>query len=274
MSTVGITGATGFVGSAISRAFKKQGWEVIELGRRPSSPNVDFIPFDLAGTTLPLLNRRLDVFIHCAHQFGTLSMQDEERVNVNPSIRLLQISSRRFVFISSMASFREAKSIYGRGKFAIEQKVLAAGGIVIRPGLVTGEGSRGLVPSLSKIVRISPLVPLLNWGQQPLYLCDVNRLAFNIVNICESKENTFSKPIVIANSVPVTLQELMKLLTTKYRRRVIFLPLPAKMIELGLKFLEKIGLRLPFRSDSIVGLLNTNPHPWLNNQKMSTDDVP
>ncbi len=44
MSTVAITGASGYVGSAIARAFRAHGWQVLELGRRSAQPS------SLAGT--------------------------------------------------------------------------------------------------------------------------------------------------------------------------------------------------------------------------------
>jgi len=47
MSRVGITGATGFIGSALVREFEADRWSVVEFGRRPSREGARFVSFDL-----------------------------------------------------------------------------------------------------------------------------------------------------------------------------------------------------------------------------------
>jgi hypothetical protein len=38
-------------------------------------------------------------------------------------------------------------------------------------------------------------------------------------------------------------------------------PVPWRLIWLGLIVVERLGLNLRFRSDSLIGLVNTDPHP-------------
>lgn len=262
MNVVGITGATGFVGSALARAFHARGWRVVELGRRPSRHDAAFAPLDLEASTAPELPPELSVLVHCAYRAGSRSMEDEERVNVRRSSELLDASTRlgcRFVFISSMAAFDNARSIYGRGKFATEQQVLHAGGTVIRPGLITGPGSRGLVPAIARFMRVSPLVPMPDFGARNLHLCDVSRFAERVVDVCESAPGT--KPIVIARAEPIALADLLRSIARRDGRRIWLVPIPARWVYSALRIVEKLGLRLPFRSDSIVSLLYANPQP-------------
>src|SRR5437879_8426593 len=72
--TLLITGATGFVGSALLTHFIAQGWNVVALVRNePAQPRrgVVYRPFDLASPRLaPDTFEGVDVFIHAAYIKG------------------------------------------------------------------------------------------------------------------------------------------------------------------------------------------------------------
>lgn len=51
MRRIALTGATGFLGGRVATALdEREGLDVVEIGRRPSGPEADFVEFDLAST--------------------------------------------------------------------------------------------------------------------------------------------------------------------------------------------------------------------------------
>src|SRR5207245_6265012 len=85
------------------------------------------------------------------------------RWNVEGSRRLFAAARgagvRRILFVSSMASWAEARSAYGRAKWTLEQEVASRGGASIRPGLVFGVDKGGTFATLDRAVRALPLLP-------------------------------------------------------------------------------------------------------------------
>ncbi|MFE4629067.1 NAD-dependent epimerase/dehydratase family protein [Streptomyces mirabilis] len=115
----------------------------------------------------------VDVLIHCASQIGG-DVEANEAVNARGTAALVEEARRagvaRIVQLSTA-------SVYGRGTFrgdrpeelrrnpgsptsrtraAAEDTVLAAGGVVLRPHLVYGEGDRWVVPGLTRMLRVLP----------------------------------------------------------------------------------------------------------------------
>src|ERR1700678_1901431 len=145
-----LTGAHGYVGSALRRGLTTAGWTVVSLSRRENLSG-DEIRWSLedASASGPnalreeLRRREVSAVVHAAWDLRLVRPRDLERVNVQGSLRLLDDAHAavvpRFVSISSISAFDESESYYGKTKLAVEHAVSLRGGVVIRPGLVYGE---------------------------------------------------------------------------------------------------------------------------------------
>ncbi len=145
-----LTGAHGYVGSALRRGLTAAGWTVVSLSRREKLAG-DEIRWSLENASASgpnalreeLRRRQVSAVVHAAWDLRLVRPRDLERVNVQGSLRLLDEAQAadvpRFVFISSISAFDEAESYYGKTKLAVEREVTRQGGVVIRPGLVYGE---------------------------------------------------------------------------------------------------------------------------------------
>lgn len=168
---VALTGASGFLGSAIAAA-APQGVEIDSLGRRFGDVPWDIEP-GASGQALPLDLSGIDSVIHCAWALRPRDARTAAR-NVNAVRRLLAAaSSARFVFVSSMSASDSTTSWYGRSKRAAELLVLgSAAGIVVRPGTIQDvDGGVGmLADTLGSIARLparprvapEPFVPMVS----------------------------------------------------------------------------------------------------------------
>jgi len=263
MKTCAMTGAAGFLGGAIARRFSQENWKVLALGRRASESASELVPYHLGGDPAKLPLAKADVLIHCAWDWRATTWNEILRTNVEGSIGLLKAAKTagvsRIVFISSMSAFEGCRSMYGRAKCLVEAEALKLGSVV-RPGLVWAEQTGGIVGAMEKIIRRSPLVPLIgngNYPQFPVHADDVAEFVFRLVNV----EQPPAKPLSIAARESMTFLGILQTLAKRAGRRSHFLPLPWRLLYAGLRAGEALRLPLPFRSDSLLGLVYANPQP-------------
>jgi hypothetical protein len=67
--------------------------------------------------------------------------------------------------------------------------------------------------------------------------------------------------LTAAHDRPWPFRELLSEIARGLNKKVKFVPLPWRLLWAGLKTAETCGLRLNFRSDSLVSLMYQNPNP-------------
>lgn len=252
-----VTGANGYVGKQIVTSLRESGYITYELVRSMDrvQDSAFFIPFSLEHTELPNLSH-IDVLIHCAYDFSMQTMHESEKTNLNGSIRLLRHAKlngvKKLIVLSTLSSFDGTRSVYGKTKLAIEQSSQKLGAIILRPGLIFGRETVGIVGAMKKFIKKFPLIPLIGSGKQPFYTCYIDDLCQLIICLAKT-DSDFKKPIFCAAKHPITFKELVLTLAKSENKTILTLPIPFQAIWLGLKLIEIIGLSIGLRSDSIVG---------------------
>lgn len=266
-----VTGATGYVGSRISEYFATHGWSVFEFTRRPSThraPSVAHVPFLLGSPIDPRVFREsgIQVLIHCAYDFRLSKWEEIRRVNIEGSARLLWAAKEggvdKIIFISSISAFDGCSSLYGKAKLEIEKVAAKVGAFIVRPGLVYGRPpSGGMFGSLQRSVVKSTIVPLIGSGGYMQYLVHEDDLCELLLRLSCQEMKLPPVPIVAASPRGWRIRDLLQVMATAQHARVKFLRLPWRAIWLGLKISELLGITVPFRSDSVIGLVRQNPSP-------------
>jgi nucleoside-diphosphate-sugar epimerase len=258
---IAITGANGYIGSRIARALRPK-HTIVPLGRATTPRFTLDEGFTLDGKTAPTPLKRVDVLIHCAYDFSPRGWHDIYRVNVLGTRRLLREARaadvQRIIVISSMSAFPGCKSLYGRAKLAIEQDARKAKAFIVRPGLVYDKDARGIVGRLRDVARRLPVVPMIGRGKQEVYPCHAEDLAQLIALLCEKDIAPRGVPITAASQRPVTFREIVTVLSG---RKPLFVPIPYAAAYAGLRVLEALRLNGGLRTDSLVGMVHTNPDP-------------
>jgi len=67
--------------------------------------------------------------------------------------------------------------------------------------------------------------------------------------------------LTAAHEQPWAFKALLQAIARALDKKVTFVPLPWRLVWAGLKTAETCGLRLNFRSDSLVSLMHQNPRP-------------
>ena len=260
-----ITGAGGYVGSAMARFFHERGWEVLALGRRPGPEGSCHVPYELGADLRPLPWQGVDALVHCAYDFRPTKWDAIQAVNVAGSKALLRAACengvRRIVFISSLSAFPGCQSLYGKAKMEIESAALELGCEVVRPGLVWARKPGAMLGALESAVTRQRFVPLIGDGSYPQYLVFDEDLAHLVFALCQADATAVRRPISAAHPEKHSLRSLLERLAKKHDCEPRFVPVPWRLMFYGLKTLEALGLPAPFRSDSLLGIVFQNPAP-------------
>lgn len=172
-----LTGATGFIGSAVARALAaRPDIKLSVLVRGPARiPDTRQLLGDLTKPDSLIGScQDIDTLVHTASYVGN-DLKQATAVNDHGTTALLHeatrgASMRRIIYISTAAVYGQGPhrnvepeqlvptplSPASRTRLAAEDTVRTAGGTVLRPHLIYGVGDRWFVPELVK------LIPLLN----------------------------------------------------------------------------------------------------------------
>lgn len=167
MTALAITGATGFVGSAVLGAALAAGHSVRALARRdqPEREGVEWVRGDLADdAALAALCEGVDAVVHVAGLTNTPDPAEFEVANVTGTANVLAAMGvggvRRLVFVSSLAAREPRLSAYGASKARAETVVEASGldWTTVRPPAVYGP----------RDIDMLDLFRAAKWGVVPL----------------------------------------------------------------------------------------------------------
>jgi nucleoside-diphosphate-sugar epimerase len=260
---VAVTGASGYLGSQICQNLESGGWQVIRLGRSPDRRRGQEFSYDLAMPITAWVSEALrsaDVLVHAAYDLSVTSSADIWRVNVAGTRRLLeaarQAAVRRVIVLSSMSAFPGTTQLYGRAKLDIEAMTAEFGGCAIRPGLVYSERAGGMAGALRKLTSL-PVVPVVTGGAGVYTVCEQDLM--RVIGLLASAATLEPGTISVAHASRVTLVDLLRTFAAQEDRRCRFVPVPWQLCYWPLRTGEFLRLRLPFRADSLLGLIHTAP---------------
>ena len=252
---IGVTGASGFVGTAVSQALRLAGHRVVSLGRRPIT-GYEHRSYSLATDVSSGLLEGLDTVVHCAYDLSLTDSGAVARTNVDGTRALVQAASdarARLILVSSMSAYPGTRQIYGRAKLESEADVLGAGGEAVRLGLVWGGAEGGMIGTLKRLGS-APVVPVFGRGLYQ-YAVHVDDMAAGFVKLVESP--SVGRPLGLAHPARVPFERIITVLGGGRRPR--FVVIPWRPAYAALRVAERARLPLPVRADSLLGLVRPAP---------------
>jgi nucleoside-diphosphate-sugar epimerase len=230
-----------------------------------ASPNDQYQQVRLGETPIADVERLFagaNAFIHCAWDLQVSSWADIERVNANGSIAWFDAAARagvkKLIFISSVSAYTGCRSMYGRSKLAVEAAVTRLGGVNVRPGIVHGDPTAGVYGRLWQSTNAS-LIPLIDGGQQRMLTVHREDLALAVNRILDDYSRWKGRTIVVGHPDLMTLRTMLERMLAARGRSARFVAVPSQPVSLLLRFFERAGARLAFRSDSLVTLVGEEP---------------
>jgi uncharacterized protein YbjT (DUF2867 family) len=240
MSRVLVTGGTGFVGPHVVQALTADEHDVRVVARRPDRapdlPAVQFVRGDM--TDADSLRRAVEGCETVVHLVALPPFADPratERVMEQGTRDLVAAAKeagvRRFVLMSALGTSDETKDLapYYHAKWTMEGLVADSGipATIFRPSFVFGRDG-GLLPGLVRLVRLSPVTPIVGTKRmQPIWVDDV--AAFFAKAVREESTGTYG----LGGPDLVTWNELYERLRRVLDKRRIAVRVPTGLVRAG-----------------------------------------
>jgi len=251
-----ITGATGFLGGALTRRLHGMGWEVTGQGRNPSilkeleSLGIKSIQANLEDMqAITDATKGKEIVFHCGalpspwgkpNDFYKANVSGTENVihacMENHVKRLVHVSTPSIYFryqsrlnVREDAELPEPVNEYSRTKRIAEIRVDEAYKqglpvITIRPRAIIGPGDNSIMPRLIQRLKSSRM-RIIGDGKNIIDLTYVENVVDALILCAGSAENTLGKKYNITNGQPVNLWQMIermcKELNLKYPTRKI-----------------------------------------------------
>jgi nucleoside-diphosphate-sugar epimerase len=254
-----ITGATGFIGRALSLYFHRRGYSVRGLARNCKDADLSRLNIQLYKCDLPdILDKEAfknaDVVIHCAYATQNAKRDDAIQVNMAGTEKVYhasQNSSAQFVFISSLAANNTAESFYARSKYSIEQTLNPELDLIIRPGLVIG--SSGTFEHMVSSLKRTKSMPVFNGGNQIIQTIFIQDLCVFIEQAIRLRLTGVYKA---AESQGTEIKHFFSYVARSLGITCFFLPLPFNFVYAIIAQLERLGIPFPLTTENLLGLKN------------------
>jgi nucleoside-diphosphate-sugar epimerase len=243
---VAITGATGFLGRYIVRAFAARGWRVRVLARQPidhpqlAGLPLEAVPGDLSNhEALRTLVDGADVVIHAAGLIKAWNSAAFEAVNVVGTANLAQAiektaTSPRVLLVSSMAAREPTLSSYARTKRAAEQQLTTklnacAKLIIVRPAAVYGPWDRETLSIFRAVACRIFLRPRSAHGR--VALIHAADAAAAIAVLCEQGSHAALFELTDERTAGYSWDEIVRAAESALQTRALVIPLPGPAVK-------------------------------------------
>jgi nucleoside-diphosphate-sugar epimerase len=256
MATIIITGANGFIGSELLKYLHSAGNKIIALARTkpfecPS--DVDFQEYNLLSEVSDEPFKTADFIIHTAYQKYTAECINASEINLKGTQKLLEMSRRhglkKFVYLSSFSAHSKALSEYGKSKFKIENIFDPAIDLVLKPGLVLGNG--GLFLQMMNILKTRKVIPVFSGGKQlvqTIYIYDLISCIENGLNL------NVSGVFPLAEKVPITMKELNQAIAEVLGKKIKICSIHYRLVFLAVSLAELFKMKIPVSRENLLGL--------------------
>ncbi|WP_260295679.1 NAD(P)H-binding protein [Sedimenticola hydrogenitrophicus] len=234
-----ITGATGFIGSHLTRTLLQAGHEVTVCVRNPAAaaqrwPGITAIPGNFqtdhrSADWAPRVTG-VDVVINAV---GIIREQGKNRfdaIHTLAPIALFKACAaaqvKKIIQISALGADDSAFSHYHLSKKAADDLLttLQPDWLILQPSIVYGPGAKSM--GLFKALACLPVIPLIEQGDQPIQPIHISDL-IRAVMACIRPTGPRNRRIVLVGPAPVTMKTLYEQLGAwlgRGRRRFVSLP--------------------------------------------------
>jgi len=270
-----ITGASGYIGGRLVELAAAHGIEVAVLGGAPPGSDVPATAWRLGEPAPdPTVFAGVTAVIHLGHSWASDARQKTSPDNINLvggealARAAFAAGVPRFVFASTTSAGPAARNAYGRIKHAIEQRLAALpaigqGLVCARIGLVYGGPERALFGLMTKLVRMTPILPIVGLDRrvQPIHVDEVCAgLLALALDPLPPRDGRASSTYVLAGPRPVRFADWLRMLRrAQTGGSMILVPIPTWAALLACDLTRFLPLVPTVDRERVLGLAGTAP---------------
>lgn len=244
-----LTGIGGFLGSHLAAHWVRSGHEV--SGASSSGAALDGVrrvtPFSLGRPVDTGELAGIDVVIHLAYDRAA-GLEANDKGTRLVAMAAESAGVARQIFVSSYSARPDALSEYGRLKFGLETYFGERGGMVVRPGLVVGNG--GLFQRNMRKILTAPVLPLLNGGRDLMPVVAVEDCAAAMTVLLDGRAGAFN----LFNPEMVSMRRFVETINRMAGHRAFYLPVPGNLAARLLTVAARLGIKLPVDADNLKAM--------------------
>ncbi len=261
-----VTGATGFVGSAVVRELLIRGFEVVALARRlPPCDGQPRLIRVAADVTALGWERWVEGCSAAIHLVGIIRERPKEGVtfrkaHVHATARVVEacqaLGIGRLLHMSAVGARLDAATPYHRTKGEAEELVKASGlaWTIIRPSVIFGPGD-GFTTTLARVVTRFPVVPVFGNGSYPLQPVAVEEVA-EVFAACLENPEAERRVLELGGPEVLTYMEVLRRVATSLGKRRAFVKLPLGLARPLVRLATKLLANPPITSDELTMLVS------------------
>ncbi len=232
---VAVTGATGFVGTALVGALQQEGHQVRRLVRRyPAGRSSDLAESVVGSLSDAEALRRLcdgaDALVHLVAIIRERGAATFESVNVAGVQQVVAAARtagvRRFVHLSALGADAASRYPYLRSKGLGEDAVRVSGlnYTILRPSIIFGPSDE-FVNLLAALVVALPAVPIAGSGGSMLQPISLRNLCQIVIGCLESDQHSF-KSYEIGGPEQISYESLVRTIAGELGLRRLLVKIP------------------------------------------------
>jgi NADH dehydrogenase len=280
-----VTGGSGFVGGHVAHELRGRELEVRSLVRDPRKASklaawgCELVRGDM--TDPASLRHAVEGVDTVVHLVAIRQGRDEQfqRIMVDGTRDLLAAAKeagvRRFVHMSALGTTQETKDLvpYYRAKWETEELVRASGleHVIFRPSFVFGSDG-GILPTFTKLARLTPVTPIVGSGRQriqPIWVDDVARYFAEAVDRADTGGRTFE----LGGPDVVTWNEFWERLKAVRGMRRPSVHVPLGLMRVNALLTERLPGNIPLTRD-LLKMLEHGDNVVSNGDAVRTFQLP
>lgn len=260
--TIGVTGATGFLGGHLINRLLIDGHKLRTLvHRKRPDPALESQVVAVTGSVNNIESLRAafegaEIICHLVGLIAETRTQTFKEIvargtaNVVKACRLAGV--RRLLYISAIGTSSDAASKYHRTKYVAEQAVISSGleYVILRPSVIFGPGD-GFISMLERLIRMSPVTPVIGSGRYKLQPVFIDDLVAVIVRSITSDVG-LGRIIEIGGPEKLEFLQILNIIKQVTGRRRLNLHLPLAFMKLVARLMEAVMKPAPITTDQLL----------------------
>ena len=228
---IAITGATGFVGSHLTRRLESEGHGLVLIARTPVKDDARMVASDLSGVKrLTRLFQGCDAVAHCAGINREIGAQTYARVHVRGTKNVVEAAKRAGVEKIVLMSFLRARprcgSAYHESKWEAEEIVCNSGldYTIVKAGVIYGRGDH-MLDHLSHALHTFPVFGLVGFKEKSIRPLAIEDLV-HVMRAALIDRRMKRQTVAVVGPEEIFLSEAVRRVAEVVGKQPLLVPLP------------------------------------------------